>query len=572
MRRWLDQTHDTGFELFRHFLVRFFDSDLVTTPGQWTKVLIGAFSLLVPVFMMVVPSLGHKYAYFSSLPSPEPYRHALRADELWLITLSMSAVGLLAAVEWQSLFPGLRDYLALGALPVRPRQIFLAKLLALFALISAAIAVVNAFPTLAFAALSQGGRWQSNPSFLAHFVAHGATCVLASYFLCFALIACQGFLLNLLPPRLFARVTSYAQGLLITLMLVLIVLSMSIDSKVEMAVLRPEMAKWLPPVWFLGLYQAILGDPDPQFRALAARALAGLAAAIGAALLFYLVSYQRHRRLFVEGAAGRQRDSKLGRILLDWAIPNPRQQAVFVFMARTLARSAQHRMVLMGYLGFSLAMVLSGIIGLRETARMPRALEPSQVVMAGFVNAHLVLLIGLLIGFRHLFSIPSELRANWIFRITEREGRTHWLRAIDRFALFSVAPAILLLPLPLEVAMLGARAVGESIVFAVGGLLVYERLFFEAEKLPFTCSYLPGKRPAWVIVLAFIGIVSLLPVANLMLVSLLASRVSSLLFLALLVVTWTWIHRLRELSWAELPLMYEEAPEPAVRTLNLSAR
>jgi len=571
MRAWLEETHGAGFELFRHFLVRFFDSDLVTTPGQWTKVLIGAFSLLVPVFMMVVPSLAHKYAYLSSLPSPEPYRHALRADELWLITLGMSVVGLLAAVEWQALFPVLRDYLALGSLPVRPRQIFIAKLLALFALISAAIAVVNAFPTLAFAGLSHG-RWESNPSFLAHFVAHGASCVLASYFLCFALIACQGFLLNVLPPHLFARVTGYAQGLLITLMLVLIVLSMSIDSGVERAVLRPEIARWLPQVWFLGLCQAILGDPDPQFRALAARALAGLGVSVGAALLFYMLSYQRHRRLFLEGAAGRQKDRKLSRILLDGVIPNPRQQAVFVFMAQTLARSAQHRMVLMGYLGFSLAMVLSGIIGLRETARLPRTLAPSQLVMASFINVHLVLLIGLLIGFRHLFSIPSELRANWIFRITEREGRSHWLRAVDRFALFSVAPVILLLPLPLEVAMLGARAAGELIVFAVGGLLVYERLFFEAEKLPFTCSYLPGKRPAWTIVLGFIGVVSLLPVANLLLVNLLATRVSALIFLALLIVTWTWIHRLRELSWAELPLMYEEAPEPAVRTLNLSAR
>jgi hypothetical protein len=571
MKEWLGETHGAGFELFRHFIVRFFDSDLVTTPGQWTKVLIGAFSLLVPVFMMVVPSLAHKYAILSGLPSPEPYRHALRADELWLITLGMSLVGLLAAVEWQALFPGVRDYLSLGALPVRPRQIFMAKLLALLALISAAIVVVNAFPTLAFASLSHG-RWEPNPSWPAHFVAHGAACLLASYFLCFALIACQGILLNVLPPRLFARITGYAQGLLITLMLVLVVVSLSIDSKVEVAVLRPEIARWLPPVWFLGLYQAILGNPEPQFRTLAARALAATAIAIGAALLSYVVSYRRHQRLFLEGAAGRQKDHKLGRWLLDWLIPDPRQQAVFVFMAQTLARSAQHRMVLMGYLGFSLAMVLSGIIGLRATPGVPGLFKPGQIVMAGFVNAHLVLLICLLIGFRHLFSIPAELRANWIFRITEREGRSHWLRAVDRFALVSLAPVILLLPLPLEVVMLGARAVAETLVFAVGGALVYERLFFESEKLPFTCSYLPGKRPAWVIVLAFIGFVSLLPVANAILVYLLEGRLTVLLFLALLVVTWTWIHRTREESWAGLPLMYEEAPEPAVRTLNLSAR
>jgi len=571
MKRWLAETHSAGFELFRHFLVRFFDSDLVTTPGQWTKVLIGAFSLLVPVFLIVTPSLARKYAYFSSFPSPDRYRHAIRADELWLITLGMSLVGLLAAAEWQALFPGWRDYLSLGSLPVRPRQVFAAKLLALSALLTAAIVTINALPTLVFATLSLG-RWEANRSFWVHLAAHGGSCAAAAYFLCFALIACHGVLLNVLPPRAFARVAGYVQGLLITLMLVLIVLSISIDSRVEMNLLRPDVSRWLPPVWFLGLYQVMLGNSDPIFRSLALRALFGLAAAVGAALVSYLVSYRRHQRLFLEGTAGLRRDCKLGRFLLDWTIPDPRQQAVFVFMLQTLARSAQHRTVLMGYLGFSLAMVLSGIVGLRDAPGVPRLFQPGQIVMAAFVNAHLVLLIGLLIGFRHLFSLPAELRANWIFRITEREGRSHWLRAIDRFTLFSVAPVILLLPLPLELAMLGGRAIAESVVFAIGGLVFYERLFFEAEKLPFTCSYLPGKRPAWSIVLAFIGVVSLLPVANLMLVSLLEHRVSALLLLALLVVTWTWVHRLRELSWAELPLMYEEAPEPAVRTLNLSAR
>jgi hypothetical protein len=571
MRNWLAETHRTGFELFRHFVVRFFDSDLVTTPGQWTKVLIGAFSLLIPVFIMVMPSLAHKYAILSSLPSAEPYRHAMRADQLWLITLGMSAVGLLAAVEWQALFPGIRDYLCLGTLPVRPRQIFASKLAALIALLSASIAVVNALPTVAFLALAHG-RWETNPSFAAHLWAHGVSCGLAAYFLCFALIACQGILLNILPPRLFGVVTGYVQGLVITLMLVLIVLSVSIDPNVETAVLAPELSKWLPPVWFLGLYQVLLGNAEPRFQALATRALVGSAIAAGAALISYLISYQRHRRLFVECAGVRRRERTLGRTALDSLMPHPRQQAVFVFMARTLARSTQHRMVLMGYLGFSLAMVLSGIVGLRETPGVARIFKPNQLVMAAFVNAHLVLLIGLLIGLRHLFSIPAELRANWIFRLTEREGRGQWLRAIDHFALFSVAPVMLLLPLPLEAAMLGWRAAGEVIVFAVGGLLVYERLFFEAEKLPFTCSYLPGKRPAWALVLTFIGVVSLLPVANLMLVSLLESRLSAALFVVLLIATWTWNHRMRELSWAELPLMYEDAPEPAVRTLNLSAR
>ena len=46
------------------------------------------------------------------------------------------------------------------------------------------------------------------------------------------------------------------------------------------------------------------------------------------------------------------------------------------------------------------------------------------------------MLLLLLIGTRHLFSLPTELEANWIFQITEGEGRGQWLRAVDRFVLF----------------------------------------------------------------------------------------------------------------------------------------
>src|SRR5271154_4102053 len=41
MKEWLQETHAPGFELLRHFLLRFFDSELITTPGQMTPVLIG---------------------------------------------------------------------------------------------------------------------------------------------------------------------------------------------------------------------------------------------------------------------------------------------------------------------------------------------------------------------------------------------------------------------------------------------------------------------------------------------------------------------------------------------------
>ncbi|HWD00322.1 MAG TPA: hypothetical protein VG456_26375, partial [Candidatus Sulfopaludibacter sp.] len=76
MREWLRDTHGPDFELLRHFVGRFFDSELTTTPDQWKVPAIGAFSLLLPWFPLFVMPLKFKYGHFSSLPEPGPYQTA----------------------------------------------------------------------------------------------------------------------------------------------------------------------------------------------------------------------------------------------------------------------------------------------------------------------------------------------------------------------------------------------------------------------------------------------------------------------------------------------------------------
>jgi hypothetical protein len=564
LREWLEDTHGVEFELVRHFVLRFFDSDLVTHPGQWLTATIGGFSILLPWSYMFVQPLHRKYAHFSSLPVPGPYRLAVRGDELWLLTLMMSAVGLVTAIKWQSLFPNFRDYQALGSLPLRPWQIFKAKLLALLLLATATILTLNTVPSGLFSAVS-ASRWQFHP--LAggpaglFFLSMGLAC----YFVFFGLVALQGVLLNLLPPRPFGRVTGYIQGALVAVMLILIVLSFSIGPETAAALVRPDIARSLPPVWFLGLCQTITGDPDPAMHRLALQAFEALLIAVGLTLLTYLLGYARHRKLMVEGAARRARDRKWTGALLDRLVPNPRQQAIIVFMAKTLMRSSQHRMILMGYGGFGLAIVLSGIIGMRGT------MDSAKLIPACFVYAHVIILIFLLIGLRHLFAIPAELRANWTFQITEGEGRRDWLRAVDRFVLASGAAVMLVLPFPFEVKLLGWRAVGESVLFVAFSLLCYEWFFTAWEKLPFTCSYLPGKTPAWVKTLQLLGIFGLLPAINGLLLASLYNRIVFLIVLTVFLAVWIRIHLSRREGWGELRLKYDEAPDPAIHGLNLMA-
>jgi hypothetical protein len=562
MREWLRETHGPGFELLRHFLLRFFDSDLVTAPGQATTALIGAISIFLPWFPTIVGPLRDKYKYVSRLANPDLYRQVVRADELWLITLMMSAIGLLTAIKWQSLFPGLTDYRVLGSLPLRARQVFAAKLVALLAVATAAIVTLNLLPALIFPAVS-ASRWAINPSLGARVLAHAATCAAASYFFFFGLVALQGVLLNLLRARQFARVTASLQGLLVGAMLVLIVLSFSIQPEITNTVIQPDMARWLPPVWFLGLYQTLTGDPDPSMRSLSHQAVAALAFAVALVLATYLASYRRHRALLVEGVTLPGRNWRWSGIAFDWLIPDPRQQGVIVFLTKTLSGSGQHRMILMGYGGFGLAILLSGMIGMREIV------EPSKVVAARFVYAHVILLVFLLIGVRHLFSIPVELRANWTFQLTEGEGRRQWLRAVDRFVLFPGAVAMLLVPFPLEVRLLGWRAVGESVLFAAFGLLCYEAIFSSWEKLPFTCSHLPAKTPMWIMALKLFGLLGVLPIVNALLLACLYHHVVFAVVLVILLASLARVHASRREGWGELRLKYDELPEPAVHSLNL---
>lgn len=562
MREWLRETHGAGFELLRHFLLRFFDSDLVTAPGQTTAALIGAISIFLPWFPLILGPLREKYAYFSSLPEPQPYRLALRADELWLITLMMSAIGLLTAVKWPSLFPGLRDYLALGALPLRAWQVFAAKLLALLVIITAAAISLNLPPTLIFPILS-GSRWAFHPSSGPRLAAHAAASVGGCYFFFFALIALQGLLLNVLRPRQFARVTGYLQGAAAATTLVLIVMSFSIQQQVTATLVRPEFARWLPPVWFLGVFQTLSGDPDPAMHALTVRAVAALSGAIGLALLTYTLSYRRHRTLLVEGVAVPVKSRPWHGLVFDWFIPAPRRQAVVVFLTRMLAGSAHHRLILMGYGGFGLALFLTGMIGMRKIV------EPDRLVAANFVYAHLILLTAFLLGIRHLFSIPVELKANWAFQVTEGEGRGEWLHAVDRFVLAAGAALMLILPLPIEVYLMRGRAIAELILFTPFALLCYEWIFFSWEKLPFTCSHLPAKSPMWMRALLLFALIGLLPIASAAFLTCLYSWAVYVGALSIILVAWARIRTSRRQGWGEIRLRYEEEPDPAVHSLNL---
>ena len=121
---------------------------------------------------------------------PDLLARVMLLHRLAFITISMTAMGLVALVLWDNVFPDRRDARQLGVLPLSGRVLIGARLLALTALAGVFLVGVNAIPTVTYGPLVGLYGGASNPLFgmVAHLLATSA----ARLFVFFALIALQG--------------------------------------------------------------------------------------------------------------------------------------------------------------------------------------------------------------------------------------------------------------------------------------------------------------------------------------------------------------------------------------------
>lgn len=568
MREWLRETHGVKFELVRHFLARMFDSDLFSAAGQWQSVAVGAFATIFPAFLMF-GNYGAKYRHLDRLPSPIPFRSAAIADELSFLVLVMSLGAVVALMQWQSLFPSKRDYFALAALPIRSRQIFISRFIAVFVFITGLIVTATLMPSIAIP-IHMVGHWAKSQSLLVNIGAYAATSCIACYFVFIAIMAVQGLLLHLLPRRMFARVSVYVQGLGIAVFFLAALFSWTIGEWQPSTVAQlPRYGAWAPPVWFVGLHEWLLGDRTPFFTLMQSRALIGFAAVCATTLVTYVLGYTRYRKLLVDVPDIVEAPRHLRWSLLRPLASDPRTEAAMQFMAKTLARSRVHRVVLLGYIGLGVGFAANALALTRDPRHLSR--DWYEVLQFAVLFWPIALTAVLLPGFRHACSMPAELRANWIFRSTESMGRAQWMSGVERFILVCIIGPIYLLFAPIAISVLGWSLAMRMLPLQVlVSLTMFEVLFTGWQKLPFTCSYLPGKRPMMEILaraLAAFGVLVPLLVV--------AVRAGSFMweafvfYGAIFAGIWWWARRRRLDGWGEVRLIYHDVNE-TVANLGIS--
>lgn len=489
--------------LTQAFLVRFFDNEITSGTGDLKQSFFNLVAFLATPGLFFPVIMSMEWAFIAKLRGADALRTMSRDDKTLYLGLSMIATGLVAAVVWSSLLVDRRDGLVLGILPVRSRVIVQSKLLAVCAYVGLISVGMHATGSVTFGFLLAfgSGLGFALRGVMAHFIAASA----ASLFVFAAVLAVQGVWLAVLGPRAFGRVSAWLQMALVSSVLLgLIAVPGIADAAVGMLAGTGSRAQpWIlstPPMWFLGLYETILGTENQTLLALGRTAVFGLSAAAGLAALSYPLAYRRVMRDAVEHPGGMGRVGMLT-APARWLTPLIARQGVtratVQFYLATLGRVERHRFTLAVAAGAALAWGLPTIVrwlGLSQQGEMLPLLALPLATMAL-----------LLVGLRVTAAVPSDLRAGWIFAaaVLPRERVRAGMRRV-MLAVVVVPVALIASAVYWHLWGLGTAVMHGSVCVAAGWLLT-EYLVRSADGMPCDQPWRPERAnlkswwPAYVI-------------------------------------------------------------------------
>ena len=323
------------------------------------------------------------------------------------------------------------------------------------------------------------------------FAVYWITIFAAGTFIYCSVLGVQGLAAQLLPRRLFLRASSFLQLAAFCLLVSVYFLQpMLAMPEALIDVQGSGLASWSPSYWFLGLFQQLNGSP--ALAPLAARAWIGLTIALSGTAGGYALSYFRSLRKIVE-----EPDILPGSRGVTWL---PRfgaslQTAVVQFSIRTLLRSRQHRVILAFYLGIGFAVTVFLLRSpVAQEISKKTANDPWHQASMPLLAASIIMMGFCVVGMRAVFSLPLDLPANWIFRILPIRAGSACLSACRRSLwILGVAPVWVVSAIALLSSWPWREATEHLVILGLLGVTLAEFCLQGNQKLPFTCSWLPGK-------------------------------------------------------------------------------
>lgn len=469
------------------------------------------------------------------------------------ISLSMIVVAIMMVAKWNALFPDQTDYLVLTPLPVRLWMIFSAKAAALSILVALFLADVNFFATMLWPGID-GGK-----GFLHILGSHLTATAAAGLFAALAIIGFQGILFTIFTGKTLRRVSAAAQTLLMAGLVMLLFLSPMVGTSLPgLAKHHSPILQWFPGCWFIGFYEQLRPATGNAALLDAGRmAMRGLAGALALVILTYGVGYRRHARRAMEtpeqepaGALAHGGSAAADRFLLRGGA----ERAVFHFIGQTIARSTRHRLFLAVYAGFGMAFAVLSFGSDR----------------AGLLRLPLMLSFVLVSGLRAAFNFPCELRANWMFQLSEQGRTRECVAATRKWVVARGIVPLFALFVPMEFLNFRWPEALFHLAFGVTlSVMLTGVMFIGFNKVPFTCSYLAGKvNLVGLSVLYVFGFTAYSSTMARFEMWLAGRPAAALVFFAVAAAGWVAMDRLRA---ASPTLEFEDLEEPAVLTLEIRA-
>jgi hypothetical protein len=552
--------------LVRLFFSRFFDKESLSPQGDAAANVVQTLGILAAPGGFISLIL-----YFAGTTQTGWNLISLRC---LFLALSMAVISFVVIFEWDAIFPDRRDYQVLFPLPVPLWKFFLAKMTAFLLFLAMFLIALNGIVTLFWPVVFDNGNY------LVVTATHLLAVTAAGLFSAFAAASIQGLLLIVVPARVFRFVSTCAQTVLLTAMVMFFFLSPLIAGEIR-AVTNgyADLARWMPAYLFSGLYEVI--RPAARNQALidlGKTALTALCAAIAAFAVTHVPLYVRHTRKLIEAppsnpsGPGRLRlavNAAVDRLLLK----NPVQEAVFHYIGQTITRSMKHRLFLAVYAGFGAALVVISVAPYIVVGPGSFVILTSHPpARATLIGVPLTLSFVLVSGLRAAFNFPSELTANWAFRVTDTNHTRECLIGMRKWTLICGVIPLFLLLTPFDLAFFSGRAALFQFFYGVAlSVLLVELMFVGFTKIPFTCGYYPSRNNlVWLIAMYVGGLIFYSSrMAQLEIWLMEQPRYAVMFFLTAGVIwlaSWNWRARAR----SPLSLDYLGDDDPVIRTLELS--
>jgi hypothetical protein len=481
--------------LSRHFFGRMFRNETVDFEDQMKERLIVALTLLAVFFAWSSELLLFKY-----LIVPDANRSW--QEKNYIFTLMMLVFAVVTLLEWDVLFPDRQDFSNLMPLPVRLRTMFTAKLVSFVLFIGMFSAAMTSVSSVLFA--YHLAEWRAQGAVLVvvvrFIVSHILAGFTANFAVFFGFVFLQSFLMAVIPPGLYRQVSLLVRFVLITALVFLLfgfvtqpsMLGSSFNSLETLKDMGDPFLLRYPPLWFVGLYEVLVGTADPLFEAQARTGGLVLLLSLAAFAASSAVSYHRHVRRTLEVRKGRP---ALFRVREGWrrflsatVLRAPEERAVFGFFSDTLRSSGKHRMSLAYYLAVGAAAILIFVVSYRESFRV---LTPANGLL---LVQPLLLVFALVAGIRVLVDRPAAPEANWVFRLTETPRTAKYLAGLKKSVLLHLILPLFVGVFSLHAWLWDARTALLHTAFGlVISVLAVEAAFYHYRKVPFACTYVPGK-------------------------------------------------------------------------------